>query len=450
VAPPIRFFRGTLDQRIAYSVLGRGPLLVFPAWWVSHLERDWDDPGFRDLFERLAEHRAVVRYDRPGVGLSERREGHVDSIDDELANLEALVRELGAERIALLGGSCGAPPAIAYAAKHPDRTTHLILYGGYASGPKLAPKDVRAAVSGIVRAHWGLGSKTLTELFAPDASADERDRIAAMQRHTTSAERAAALLDLIYTMDVEALLPTVRVPTLVMHRKGDRAMTIDHGRALAAGITGATFLPLDGATHFPWLGDRAAVADATIAFLGGRVAHVESIENAFVRAGDVWSVAFGGKRAHVKHARGVADIATLIAANGEEVAAGDLIGGVKGRTKDVVLDAKARAALRTRLAALDERIASAEAAGNVRVAERAGEEKAKLMSELRAATGLGGRPRALDDAGERARKAVTSRIRDAIDKLRAPLPELGKHLDASITTGAFCRYAPASPIVWRT
>src|SRR4029079_2382665 len=117
------FFQGTSGKRIAYAVdgalPGARPPLVFPAWWVSHLEHDFDDPAFRGLFCRLAEHMTVVRYDRPGVGLSD-RERPQHSLEDEVANLEALIEALGTERIALLGGSCGGPPAIAYAARHPE------------------------------------------------------------------------------------------------------------------------------------------------------------------------------------------------------------------------------------------------------------------------------------------------------------------------------------------
>jgi len=117
---------------------------------------------------------------------------------------------------------------------------------------------------------------------------------------------------------------------------------------------------------------------------------------------------------------------------------------------DPVLDEQARAEIRGRVQELDARIAAAEQAGAVDAAERADEEREALVRELRAATGLGGRRRALADPAERARKAVSGRIRESIDKLRGVLPELGRHLDASITTGTFCCYAPTQPMVWRT
>ncbi|HEY6882319.1 MAG TPA: alpha/beta fold hydrolase, partial [Polyangiales bacterium] len=156
--PKIRFFQRERATRIAYAVHGRGAFLIFPAWWVSHIEHDLADPACRDFFARFAGHFSVVRYDRPGVGLSD-RDTPAHSLEEEVANLEALVDELGADRVALFGGSCGGPPAIAYAARHPERVTHLLLYGAYARGSALASIEVQKAMSGLVRAHWGLGSK---------------------------------------------------------------------------------------------------------------------------------------------------------------------------------------------------------------------------------------------------------------------------------------------------
>jgi hypothetical protein len=372
-----------------------------------------------------------------------------------------LIGELGAGEVALLGGSCGGPPAITYAARHPERVRRLVLYGAYVCGPRLAPLELQQAMVALVRAHWGLGSKALTDLFAPGHTTEERQRLATQQREAAAPETAAALLELIYRMDVSDVVGGVRVPTLVIHRQGDRAIGFENGRDLAAQLPGATFVPLAGDAHLPWLGDWAAVAEATLAFLVPGTARTGAApmaareENALVRAGDVWTVAFGGRQAHLKHARGLVDLALLLARPGEEVAAAELMEGVDaaGRAHgpvDPVLDEQARVELRERVQTLDERIAAAEQAGAVQAAERAAEEREALLRELRAATGLGGRRRALADPAERARKAVSGRIRESIDKLRGVLPELARHLDASITTGTFCCYAPEPPTVWRT
>ena len=457
VRSSIRFFRNAAGERIAYVVDGRGPWLVFPAWWVSHVERDLDHPGFAGLFERLASHFRVVRYDRPGVGLSDVARAP-RSLEGEVANLAALVDELGAERVALFGGSCGGPPAIAFAARHPGRTSHLVLFGSYASGPRLGTQALQTAMVALVRAHWGLGSKTLTELFAPEHSAEERELLAELQRAASSAEMAATLLELIYTMDASAALEGVRAPTLVMHRRDDRAIPFDHGRELAARIADATFVPLEGGAHLPWLGDYETGVDATIAFItGGAVPRGESPEqsadNRFLRDGDVWRVAFAGKQALLPHARGLGDIALLLARPGEEVAALHLASGgtaLPATAAEPILDERARRDLARHVRALEETIERAEAAGDEAAALRAARERDTVLSQLRAATKLGGRPRALPDPTERARKAVTARIRDSIEKLRGRLPALGHHLDEAIVTGAFCSYRPRTAVRWRT
>ena len=268
MAPRIRFVRGVRGQRIAYAIDGEGPLLLFPAWWVSHVERDLDDPGFRGLFSRLAESRTVVRYDRPGVGLSDRNHGEL-SLEDELATLEIVADECGDDCLALFGGSCGGPPAIAYAAKHPDRTSHLVLFGSYCTGARIARDDMKEALTALVRASWGAGSKALLDFFAPNHTSEERQRFATLQRESASAETAAELLSLTYTMDVSELAGQVRAPTLVLHRKEDRAIPFEQGRDVASRIPGATFVPLPGDSHLPWIGDFGAVADSVLSFLQG-------------------------------------------------------------------------------------------------------------------------------------------------------------------------------------
>jgi pimeloyl-ACP methyl ester carboxylesterase len=426
---------------------------------VSHLERDFDDAGFRGLFTRFAARMTVVRYDRPGVGLSDRGD-HPYSLEDELANLEALIDELGAERVALLGGSCGGPPAIAYAARHPHRTSHVVLYGAYACGPRLAADELKQAMIGLVRAHWGLGSKALTDLFAPSHSSEERHRLAETQRHSASPETAAALLELIYRMDVSDRVSRVRAPTLVLHRKGDRAISFEQGRELAAQITGATFVPLDGDAHLPWIGDWESVARAALGFLSPEprspaALDRETDENVFLREGEVWTIAFAGQRCLLKDARGLVDLSVLLSRPSEEIATVRLMDGPDAApsaaaTADPVLDERARLEIRNRIRQLEDVIERAEAADEAAAARRAADERDALLRELRVRTGLGGRRRALVDPGERARKAVSGRIRGSIERIRGALPELARHLDQSITTGSFCCYAPPHPTRWRT
>ena len=250
-------------RRVAYAVIGDGPPLVAPAWWVSHLELDWGDQAFRELWGRVGEGYAVVRYDRLGVGMSDREVRDEDlTLDGELALLRAVLDELAMEKVVLVGGSSGGCAAIAFAARYPERVDRLLLYGAYADGSSIASPEVRDAIVATVRSHWGLGSRVLADIFLGDASGVEQERLARYQRAAASPETAAALLELNYRNDVQAELERVRAPTFVVHRRADRAIPYHLGRELAAAIPGATLIPLDGSAHFPWAGDSSSVARA--------------------------------------------------------------------------------------------------------------------------------------------------------------------------------------------
>ena len=258
----IRFLQFA-GRRVAYAVTGDGPPLVAPAWWVSHLELDWLDPAFRGLWESVSAGYAFVRYDRIGVGMSDRELRPEDlSLDAEVAMLGAVVDELGLDNVVLVGGSAGGCAAVAFAARFPERVDRLLLYGAYADGPSITSPDVRDAIIAVVRSHWGLGSRVLADIFLGDASSAEQERLARHQRAATSPETAAALLGLIYRNDVRAELGRVRAPTLVVHRRGDRAIPYHLGRELAATIPAAALIPLAGTAHFPWAGDTQSVARA--------------------------------------------------------------------------------------------------------------------------------------------------------------------------------------------
>jgi len=258
----IRFLR-VAGRRVAYAKTGEGPPLVAPAWWISHLELDWDDQAFRELWGTVAEGHTLVRYDRLGVGMSDREVHDQDlTLDGEVALLCCVLDELDMERVTLVGGSSGGCAAIAFAARFPERVDRLLLYGAYADGSAIASSEARAAIVATVRSHWGLGSRLLADIFLGEATTAERERLARYQRAAASPETAAALLELSYRNDVRGELERVHAPTLVVHRRGDRAIPYDLGRELAAGIPGATLMPLDGSAHFPWAGDTPSVARA--------------------------------------------------------------------------------------------------------------------------------------------------------------------------------------------
>ena len=258
----IRFLRFS-GRRVAYAVTGEGPPLVAPAWWVSHLELDWRDQSFRDLWESVAEGYTLVRYDRPGGGMSDRDVGAEDlTIDGDVALLCAVLDELGMDKISLVGGSSGGCAAIAFSACFPERVDRLLLYGAYADGTAITSPPVRESIVATVRSHWGLGSRMLADIFLGDTNTAEQKRVARYQREATSPETAAVLLELTYRNNVRSQLDQVRAPTLVVHRRGDRAIPYELGRELAAGIAAATLIPLDGSAHFPWAGDWSSVARA--------------------------------------------------------------------------------------------------------------------------------------------------------------------------------------------
>ena len=250
-------------RRVAYHVTGAGPALVAPAWWVSHLELDWQDAAFRGFWQAVAEGHTLVRYDHLGVGMSERDlTGLEPSLELEVATLAAVLDTLGLERVSLFGGSTGGATAVAFAARQPERVERLLLYGAYLDGAAIAPREVRDSIVAAVRAHWGLGSRVLADLFLGEADAAQRRRFERFQRQATDAATAARLLELVYRADVRELAPGVTAPTLVAHRRADRAVPYRLGVELAAAIPGAALAPLEGGAHFPWAGDWAAVVRA--------------------------------------------------------------------------------------------------------------------------------------------------------------------------------------------
>jgi pimeloyl-ACP methyl ester carboxylesterase/DNA-binding CsgD family transcriptional regulator len=255
-------------RRLAYEVRGAGPPLVVPAWWVGHLELEWQDERCRGFWRSLADGYTLVRYDRLGAGLSDRRVDPAElTLDHDVETLLALLDGLELDRVTLVSGSSGGCTAIALAARHPERVERLVLFGAYASGSELAPPQLRDALVSVVGAHWGLGARVLADVFLPGADDAERDRFARFQREAASPEAAAQLLGLVYRLDVTGELAGVRAPALVLHRREDTAIPYEQGRVAAAAIPGATFVPLSGGDHFPWHGDAGAVVHAIRGFL---------------------------------------------------------------------------------------------------------------------------------------------------------------------------------------
>jgi pimeloyl-ACP methyl ester carboxylesterase/DNA-binding CsgD family transcriptional regulator len=262
---PVRYCT-TPAGRVAYSTVGAGPALVCDSGWVTHLRGQLELFSFRSFVERLAERFTVIRYDKPGCGLSD-RDGLDLSFDGQVAAALAVADAVGAGRFSLFGASQGGQIAAALAAKHPDRVEALVLYGTCASGADLAPPEVRDSIVALVRAHWGLGSKVLTGIFVPDPTAAELEALLRFQRVSASATVASQILEVYYDTDVRALLPAIRARTAVLHREADRGTRFELGREVATLIPGSALIPLPGSSHLYYHADWQGVAEAMLTFL---------------------------------------------------------------------------------------------------------------------------------------------------------------------------------------
>ena len=256
-------------KQIAYSILGRGRPLVCDTGFVSHLEVQWTYPPYRRFFEALARFHLVIRFDLPGIGLGDPT-GTVIEFEEDVAVLEDLIDGLALESVDLFGASQAAAVMIAYAARHPERVGKLILYGGYADGAALSPPELQASLVQLVRAHWGLASSTLAEVFIAGGDDEDRRVFASTARAAATPEAAQRRMAECFRTDVRHLVGKVKAPTLVLHRRGDHNVRIELGQALANGIPGAKFVELDGRSHVWYVGDMESVLNPILAFLGDR------------------------------------------------------------------------------------------------------------------------------------------------------------------------------------
>lgn len=263
---PIKFCTTIDGVRIAYSMVGQGPFLVIPPGWVSHLQLQWEHPSARDYLEKGTRNQTFLFYDKHGCGLSERNRTDF-TLESEVRPLEAVVGHLKLKRFALFGFSQGGPIAIAYAIKYPKRVSHLILYDSYARGGAISTEELKKSFISLIHSAWGVGSKAFADIFLPGADVSTLKWFARLQREAATSEMAAKLLDLTYNLDVTDLLPRLRVPTLVVHRKGDKAIPFNLGKEMASMIPNARFVPLEGSIHIPFFGDTDAVLRITGEFL---------------------------------------------------------------------------------------------------------------------------------------------------------------------------------------
>jgi class 3 adenylate cyclase/pimeloyl-ACP methyl ester carboxylesterase len=265
--PSVQFAKRKDGVTIAYSVFGNGPPLVLPPPWVTSLSLVIEDPFMNQYIERLAQNMMVIFYDKHGCGQSDKNRTEF-TLESELLDLETVVDHIGLEEFNLFGASMSGPLAIAYTARHPERVTRLILYGTYAIGETLAKKKIQAAIISLIKASWGLGSKALADIFIPGANSEELQSLAKFQRLSSSADMAAKILELCYSVDITNVLSSIKPPTLILHRDKDKAILISHGRQLAAEIPDAQFKILGGTSHPPWYGESNEVIDEVLDFVG--------------------------------------------------------------------------------------------------------------------------------------------------------------------------------------
>jgi DNA-binding winged helix-turn-helix (wHTH) protein/pimeloyl-ACP methyl ester carboxylesterase len=258
VAPhqEIHFCTASDGVRIAYALAGKGPPLVKAANWLNHLEYDWQSPVWSHLLHALAAEHRLIRYDERGNGLSDWDVKDI-SFDAFVRDLESVVDAAGLERFALLGLSQGCAVSIAYAVRHPERVSHLVLYGGYARGRRkrgsIRESQQADALLTLMSQGWGQENPAFrhifTSLFIPGGTTEQMRWFDDLQRVTASAENAVRIREAMNIIDVSDLLPRVSVPTLVMHCRSEAVIPFEEGRRLAAGIPGARFVALEGQNH---------------------------------------------------------------------------------------------------------------------------------------------------------------------------------------------------------
>ena len=251
----IRFTRSADEVRLAYAESGTGPPLVKAANWLSHLEFDWQSPLWRHWFGFFSSAHRLIRYDARGCGLSDWDVADL-TLAAQVADLEAVVESAHVDRFAFIGISQGGAIAVEYAIRHPERVSHLVLYGAFTRGWKHRGEEIARqfrALHDLVRLGWGQENPAFRKLFAtmfvPDASDEQERWFSDLMRITSQPEIAARILEATEDINIVNRLPAVSVPTLVIHALGDACISYSQGREFAIGIPGAKFVTLESRNH---------------------------------------------------------------------------------------------------------------------------------------------------------------------------------------------------------
>jgi class 3 adenylate cyclase len=270
--PDVQYARSG-DVAIAYQVMGSGPFdLVLISGFVSHLDLDLDEPRMAHFLRRLASFSRLIRFDKRGTGLSD-RPGGLPDLETRMDDVRAVMDAVGSERAALLGYSEGGPMSCLFAATYPERTSALVIYASYAKRqdpdddyPWASTSAERRAYADEIERNWGVDADLGS--MAPSADAALRRWWARRARAAASPAAARDLILMNSSIDIRAVLPTIRIPTLVLHRSDDRDSRVEEGRYLAEHIPGARFVELTGQDHFPSL-DADEILDEVEEFLTG-------------------------------------------------------------------------------------------------------------------------------------------------------------------------------------
>lgn len=263
------------DAHIAYQAFGEGDLdLIIVPGFVSNVEICWEIPPLTEMLERIASYARVVIFDKRGTGLSD-PVSSVPTLEQRLDDMRAVLDAAGVERTALYGISEGGPASVLFAATYPDRTAALVLYGStprFSAAPDFpwgATAARQEAMIDEAGRMWGEGA--LMDVFAPSAVEDPgvRDVWGRYQRAGASPSMAGDVLRALYDIDVRDILPSIRVPTLIIHRSGDRISPVEGARLMAERIPDARYVEFDDPDHLPFLGDADAIGDEVEEFLTG-------------------------------------------------------------------------------------------------------------------------------------------------------------------------------------
>ncbi len=266
------------DVHIAYQVLGDGPIdLLFVPGFVSNVEATWQHPVRAAFFRRLASFSRLILFDKRGTGMSDRT-SQIFTLEQRMEDVNAVLDAVGSERAALFGTSEGGPMSILFAASHPQRTIALVIFGSYAKRSWAEDytfgwlEERWNAVLSNMERNWGTPKGVDLEMWAPSIAhdAERATKSAAYFRAAASPGAALAVMSMNRDIDVRRVLPSVRVPTLILHRVDEKVIDVEHARYLARHIPGARLIELPGVDHIFWIGDGDAILDEVELFLTGR------------------------------------------------------------------------------------------------------------------------------------------------------------------------------------